>query len=223
MLDKSPAMSSKIPRVEEFVGEESALPTPPAGTRASRTSGSTPAGMFTQPDANSDAFPRDMQEQFFAAMMNAAGMSAPGMDAGGAEQQQRMLESMLGGMTSPDALLAPRGLESAGDPTMQKPKTTPAPPQTRSRGMQLLLKIWPFAHLAILWILLAFFIILREPEAYNAGMTNIERSESRWQRWAELARRKPSEVWDVQSVVSLENICLVVLYSQFRSHSFGRL
>lgn len=76
----------------------------------------------------------------------------------------------------------------------------PAPPVPARRS--LLQKIMPVVHLLAGWLLLAYFVIWKEPVAYDAKQRAADVVESRWKRWAELGWQSPQDGWGVQFVVS---------------------
>lgn len=79
---------------------------------------------------------------------------------------------------------------------------TPKPPPTRLK------KLLPTLHLLSVWVLLAYFVLWREPEVFEAQTFGVNALEGRWKRWAELGRGTVKEGWGVQVVVC-------VLHSQF--------
>ena len=147
----------------------------------------------------------DMQEQqrrLLAAMMGNAGAIPP------PQQQQRRASSVPPQGPSPEdplsALLAMSAQQEGGDmPPMPDFLKNMAPPPTAvARPKTLLEKLLPIVHLAAAWILLAYFIFWKEPEAYESRTYGAVKSDNRWTRWADLARRRPEEGWGVQFVVS---------------------
>lgn len=65
----------------------------------------------------------------------------------------------------------------------------------------LLQKILPIVHLVAGWLLLAYFVIWKEPQAYDAKPGAADATEGRWRRWAELSWKSPNDGWGVQFVV----------------------
>lgn len=81
----------------------------------------------------------------------------------------------------------------------------PAPPKPRS----LLQKVMPLVHVLAGWLLLAYFILWKEPQAFSERPHAPGGAESAWNRWAELIYKQPEGSWGVQFVVS------ILLLSQF--------
>jgi hypothetical protein len=82
----------------------------------------------------------------------------------------------------------------------QTPKTTIAP----GKGPVILnvlirlQKLMPLAHLLLMWILLAYFVLIREPKLLEE-----QTHGSKWRRWSSLARMDPIEAgWRLEVVVS---------------------
>ncbi|KAI0369861.1 hypothetical protein BV20DRAFT_995869 [Pilatotrama ljubarskyi] len=198
------------PGLSEFVGETSDMPTPPAAsTPASRNvsaSARSPfeaAGLGTRvPDPS--VWSEEQQAQFMDALLGAAargpeqsrlppppsstsasaGVPPPGDDPMvalmSALQQQGAGGGMPPGMQFPGAGL--------GMAPLPKPKT-------------LLQKLMPVIHLLAAWMLLAYFVLWKEPEAYEARTHGTDMAGSRWRRWAELSWKSPEDGWGVQPVV----------------------
>ncbi|ESK95560.1 hypothetical protein Moror_12634 [Moniliophthora roreri MCA 2997] len=183
-----------------FVGEETSMPTPPARLSPS------PAPPSPQPhsDASSgldgSVWSEEQQRQLFQALMGAGGGQdlprGAGMGVGpqpGAAPElppelannplAAMLFSAANGGTMPP--LPPSMLGKA--PASQQPQPQVAKPKTTFQ------KLMPLVHLIAIWILLAYFVFMKEPEVQGEvsllesrdGLTSI------WRRWAELAFRDP--------------------------------
>ena len=90
------------------------------------------------------------------------------------------------------------------------PTAPPAPTQRT-----LLQKIMPIVHLIAGWLLLAYFVIWREPQAYEIKQRAADVSESGWKRWAELGSSSPDSGWGVQFVVSVTEIHMVIVVLTF--------
>ena len=122
-------------------------------------------------------------------------------------QQQRRASSVPPQQPMPDdplsALLAMSNQEGGEMPPMPDfLKNMAPPPSVAPKPKTLLEKLLPVVHLAAAWILLAYFIFWKEPEAYESRTYGAVQPENRWTRWADLARRRPEEGWGVQFVVS---------------------
>jgi len=91
------------------------------------------------------------------------------------------------------ALMAqfPQG-QAGQTPSVSPP--TPKPPPT------LLQRLVPILHLLSVWSLLAYFVLWKEPEVFEARTFGAAASEGWWKRWAELGRGIATEGWGVQIV-----------------------
>ena len=69
-------------------------------------------------------------------------------------------------------------------------------------SLKLLQKLLPVVHLIAGWALLAYFVMWKEPQAFEAQPHTSAAEGSAWRRWAELGWRRPEDVWGVQFVVS---------------------
>lgn len=173
------------PTLESFVGEQTGLPMP---TRTSTAAAPQPAARPQAPGAPSRAgtqLPPAQEEQmraFREAFAAAVGPSFPS-------------PPQLGASEDPFAALMASMAQPGGMPSMPQPKIAAVKPKTR------LQKLLPFIHLIAAWILLMYFILRREPEAFESR-THIAPSENLWRRWAELAWESPGDGWGVQPVVS---------------------
>ena len=173
------------PTLESFVGEETNMPRP---TPTSTAAAPQPAPKPQAPGAPSRAGtqPTPAQEEqmraFREALAAAAGGSFP------SSSQPDVGEDPLA------ALMASMG-QPGGMPSMPQQKVAASKPKTR------LQKLLPFIHLIAAWILLMYFVLRREPEAFESR-THHAPSENLWRRWAELAWESPGDGWGVQPVVS---------------------
>ena len=91
--------------------------------------------------------------------------------------------------------------------TRQMPQNANGPKATDAHGITmeasrpktLLEKIMPLIHLVATWSLLAYFAIFKEPEVYDETAPVVKLP--RWQRWAELGWRSPSDRAGIVSLV----------------------
>ena len=208
--------------LRQFVGEETPLPTPPNMSRsASQSQTSTTESGVEGLDPNT--WSRE-QQQLFTALLNAAGGRAGAQDADALQQQQRLLSAMLTGASTPPSM--PQGRASSAPPPPSVPDedtlsalmsmassqgggglppmpnlfqgaAAAAPPAPKT----LLQSLLPVIHVMAAWVLLAYFVLFKEPEAYEIRTHGAVQPESRWARWAELIHRKPDDGWGVQFVV----------------------
>lgn len=89
-----------------------------------------------------------------------------------------------------------------GPPGMMPPNMFMQPPSMPAKRT-LVQKLMPLVHLFAGWLLLGYFVLWKEPQAYNAKPHTSGSLNSRWTRWAELGWQSPKEGWGVQFVVSL--------------------
>jgi hypothetical protein len=73
-------------------------------------------------------------------------------------------------------------------------------------------KIMPLLHILAVWCLLAYFVLLAEPQMYNAVNREDEGAVGLWRRWAELGRQSPL----VENITQAFRVQLVV--RSFLSH-----
>ncbi|PSS00609.1 hypothetical protein PHLCEN_2v4119 [Hermanssonia centrifuga] len=188
--------------LRQFVGEETSLPTPPAGSRRINNASSS---------------------SFAAAGL---GNGTPDPSVWSAEQQQQLLNALMGGNMGPPplpgqgqlpstdspippqdplaalmAMMPPQGDQGAfGMPPGMPPPNmfgqAAAPPKKKT----LLQKIMPLIHFAAAWILLTYFVLWKEPEVFDARTHGIASSDGRWRRWAELGWQNATDGLGVQFV-----------------------
>ncbi len=219
-LDPPLAPLPRTNNLELFVGEESALPTPPAGARNPTAS---PFADFGIP-ASSYPDPSIWSEEQQTRLLNALMAGAQSRSGTQTPQPPSAIESSAdsnatnGTMPEGDpfaALMAMMGQQGppgekdggGGGPgpidlgmLQQNLFNPPTPPVPVRRS--LLQKIMPVVHLLAGWLLLAYFVIWKEPVAYDAKQRAADVVESRWKRWAELGWQSPQDGWGVQFVVS---------------------
>ncbi|TCD60795.1 hypothetical protein EIP91_009508 [Steccherinum ochraceum] len=195
------------PNLEEFVGEESHLPTPPIRSRTASDS-HTPfrsAGLgATQPDPS--VWSEEQQQQLLSALMGGAagGPSLfPGQPqlpssgpSGGSSTDgpapEDPLAAMFSAMTQQQG--GAQGMFGAGMPGMNMQPPAPPTPKT------LVQKLMPLVHLVAAWVLLAYFVIWKEPEVYDTQSYRSFLVQGRWRRWAELGHKSATDGWGVQTV-----------------------
>ncbi|KAL1952391.1 hypothetical protein VTO73DRAFT_1540 [Trametes versicolor] len=203
------------PGLSDFVGETSAMPTPPTSSTPSRNASGSARSPFEAaglgagvPDPS--VWSEDQQAQFMNALLGASAR-AP-------EQQARLPSSSSSATAAPalgpDAPLgddpmatlmaalqqggagegAPPGFQFPGAGTGMMGMAPPPKPKT------LLQKLMPLIHVLSAWFLLAYFVSWKEPEAYEAKTHGSELASSRWRRWAELGWKSPDDGFGVQTV-----------------------
>ncbi|EKM60550.1 uncharacterized protein PHACADRAFT_246560 [Phanerochaete carnosa HHB-10118-sp] len=94
------------------------------------------------------------------------------------------------------------GQGGAGMPPGMVPPNTNMFNQTPDRPAKktFLQKLMPLVHLVAGWMLLAYFVLWKEPQAFEVQPHTSGSTGSAWSRWAELAWRKPEDSWGVQFV-----------------------
>jgi hypothetical protein len=136
-------------------------------------------------------------------------------------QQQQFLQALLGGPPPREsrafdinasltnnaapgdpllALLSGLGIEGGmgrGGEALSQPKPEPKP-------KTLIQKLLPLLHVISVWVLVAFFIFWREPEAFRERNSVAIPSGNTWSRWARLASGTAEQsTWNIEIVVSL--------------------
>ncbi|KAH8111427.1 hypothetical protein DFH11DRAFT_1729368 [Phellopilus nigrolimitatus] len=204
------SLAQKAPTTETFLGEETIMPTPPA--RAS------PAPNPNSNQANPSAWSAEQQQEFLRALMAAPELTGappnpslnarrafqaeadpqigPGAEADAGGGNEDPMAAMLSALTQLTGGQAPPALNFGGMPGMPPmpmgpqttAATTPAPRRT------LLQRLRPVLHLLATWILLAYFALFQEPDAYELRVARV--GTEKWgmfQRWAELGWRRVEE------------------------------
>lgn len=172
------------PTLESFVGEETNAPRPTSTSTAAapRPAQAPQAGAPSRAGTQLPPAQEEQMRAFREALAAAAGPSFPSFPQPGSGED-------------PFAALMASMAQPGGMPSMPQPKVAVTNPKTR------LQKLLPFIHLIAAWILLMYFILRREPEAFESRTHNAP-SENLWRRWAELAWESPGDGWGVQPVVS---------------------
>ncbi|KAI0344198.1 hypothetical protein BDW22DRAFT_1406601 [Trametopsis cervina] len=190
--------------LERFVGEESSLPTP----HGARTASPSPFANFGMPATGADPsiWSEEQQSRLLNALMAGAAQSQtrsaaqtplpPALDGGGAPLPEGdPLAALM-------AMMGPQG-ENGDVPNpfgqgMMPQNLFGPPPPAAPAERTLLQKLMPIVHLIAGWTLLAYFVIWKEPAAYNSKphLTN----DGGWRRWAELGWERPKDGWGVQFV-----------------------
>ena len=105
-------------------------------------------------------------------------------------------------------MLPPGSDGGAGGPPGMMPQNLFAQaPLATPKSRTLLEKLLPLVHLIAGWALLAYFVIWKEPQAYD-DQPHTDATDSRWRRWAELGWKSPTDSWGVQFVVGWDMIPL---------------
>ncbi|KAH9891202.1 hypothetical protein C8Q73DRAFT_792635 [Cubamyces lactineus] len=214
----APLPPRERPGLSDFVGETSDMPTPPAAsTPASRNVSGSARSPFEAAGLGSgvpdpSVWSEEQQTQFMNALLGAAAARGP--------EQPRLPSS------SPS--VAPSSASATTSTSAPPPEADPmaalmsalqqggagAPPgfQFPGAGMGMgmssappkpktfLQKILPLVHIIAAWALLAYFVLWKEPEVYDAKTHGSELAEGRWRRWADLGWKSPEDGWGVQAV-----------------------
>jgi len=149
----------------------------------------------TPPDPS--VLPQDLQQQFMQALMG--GAAPPGMSSFSDNYQPALpapIPSIESNIDSGDPLAALMAQLSQGQPGSTSSTTLPTP----KRPPTLLQKLVPVLHLLSVWALLAYFVLWKEPEVFEARTFGAAAAEGWWRRWGELSRGNVSEGWGVQVV-----------------------
>ncbi|KAH9939035.1 uncharacterized protein BXZ73DRAFT_44092 [Epithele typhae] len=77
---------------------------------------------------------------------------------------------------------------------MMPPQMAPPKPKT------LLQRLMPLVHVVCAWVLLTYFVLWKEPEAYEIKTHGTSAMEGLWSRWADLSWKAPDDGWGVQAV-----------------------
>jgi hypothetical protein len=194
--------------VRQFLGEDTPIGTPAASSRSRTASGalhtppSAPSG-FGAGVPDPSIWSEEQQRQLMNALMGAAGTAPPRF--GQPPQSQATDETALPEDNPLAALMAmmPQQGEQggAGMPPGAMPPNLFGQPPAQPMKRTLLQKVMPIIHLIAGWMLLAFFVLWREPQAFEARPHASSQSGSAWRRWAELGWRRPENSWGVQFVV----------------------
>ncbi|KAI0683330.1 hypothetical protein BC835DRAFT_1296299 [Cytidiella melzeri] len=197
----------------QFVGEEPVLPThPPIGSRSARNASPLPFADFGLP-ASSAPDPSVWSEEQQARLLNALMAGAQSRSANQPPQPTAAIEdnphsssngappegdplaalmAMMGQSGDKEGAAGPMGMMS------QNMFAPPAPPAPAQRTLSQ--KLMPVVHLVAGWALLIYFVIWKEPQAYEAQPRAADATERRWRRWAELGWQSASDNWGVQFV-----------------------
>lgn len=174
---------------------------PPRPSSQSRTPSAssrsrTPPVGLSNTTSDPAVWSEDLQQQFMQALMG--GAAPPRMPPFSDTHRPALPTnpSNAFNVNSGDPLAALMAQLPQGQPGQASNLSppTPRPPPT------LLQKMVPIFHLLSVWALLAYFVLWKEPEAFEAQTLGAS-TEGRWRRWAELGRGTVTEGWDVQVVV----------------------
>ncbi|KAI0317912.1 hypothetical protein OF83DRAFT_1057774 [Amylostereum chailletii] len=186
--------------LENFIGEESSLPTPPSRqTRPTSNFNSSPFDMLgrdggTPPDPS--VWSPEQQQQFIRALMG--GAAAPSPSAGALPAATPPNDPTSSPPEDPFAALMSLAQAQGGAPSgfdFGKGASMPmASPKPKTR----LQKLLPLLHIISVWCLVAYFALWHEPRAFLANTSSSIQSESPWRRWGALATGPPEVKWGVQ-------------------------
>ncbi|TDL22286.1 hypothetical protein BD410DRAFT_821234 [Rickenella mellea] len=185
--------------VETFLGEETNMPRPPPMSTPSPPPAIPGLGSSDGPTA----WTPEQQAEIMRAFMG--GGVLPGMDQNmsGPRPAVPAIENNQSPLPPDDPMSAmmqalaqftgqaPPGVEGA--PPF--PGQSLEPPKPKSMFQ----KLMPVIHLGTTWILLAYFVLIREPEEHEAR-THAADGSGVLQRWADLRWRKPKDLLGVQTV-----------------------
>ncbi|CAL1697030.1 unnamed protein product [Somion occarium] len=206
----------KHPNLEEFVGEETTLPTPPSLSRTSTSS--------RKPSSTSISASSGLSSAGF-------GNHAPDPSVWSEEQQRQLMQALLGGGSAqgnafsgpqPRIPSGPSPDQAAEDPLLALMQSLTAADQPGQAGFggqppaaafpgfaspplppkpkTLVQKLMPLIHVVAAWIVLTYFVIWREPQEFEETNHVVSSSGDWWRRWAELGWKIPGDGWGVQAV-----------------------
>ncbi|RPD70841.1 hypothetical protein L226DRAFT_562663 [Lentinus tigrinus ALCF2SS1-7] len=218
-MHDAPSLPSR--GLTDFVGETSDMPTPAhsstPGTRNvsdAHTSPFSAAGLGSAaPDPS--VWSEEQQQQFMNALLGAAasgqfpGTEQPRPRASSISSSSTAVAPSIAASSStavppPDdpmaALMSALQQGGAGAPPgFQFPGAGAAAQSAAPKPKTLLQKLMPIVHVVCAWMLLAYFVLWKEPEAYEVN-THGGIAGSRWRRWADLAYKAPEDNFSVQTV-----------------------
>jgi len=196
---ETPAPATKS-TTDTFLGDESIMPTPPA--RSSPTpfapGGQAASAQNMDTQGLGTGMPVELQQEFIRALMGSGGMgfppAGPGQDA-----MPQLTDPNAFNNDDPMAAMMNALSQLSGQPPGAMPGAPPPAQQNvvGPRPKSTVQKLLPVLHLLATWILLAFFVVFKEPEAY-VDKPYVIGGSSIWQRWAELNWRKGNSVIGVQ-------------------------
>ena len=179
---------------------------------APRASPAPPPVPPTGSDGGPTAWTTEQQQEFIRALMSApsgptAGGPAPSLQSAGlnADTGDDPMAAMFSALTQMSGQGAPGMGSIPGMPPMAGAEVPVAQPRS------LFVKLRPLLHLLASWILLAFFALKMEPQAYAEQTGVVPTASGTLERWAELARRAPKSSFAIQAVVGLG--CVLLLHS----------
>lgn len=204
------------PTADAFLGEESVMPSPAA--RATPSPAPIPP---TASNGGPSAWTTEQQQEFIRALMNApeqaaqrsiaseptASQAGAGLNADAGDDP---MAAMLNALTQMTGQGVPSGF---GDIPGMPPMPGADIPVTPTRN--LFVKLRPLLHLLASWILLAFFALKMEPEAYADQNHTTAIPPGMLERWARLAWRAPEDFFAVRAVVSIVWLVAILQYRAY--------
>ena len=182
-LSLDPPLPTLGSGLENFVGERSTLPTPPADPPK------------TSPKANKDSYPENrewssaQQQELLRALMGSAGAGQPDLQTLPSIATDPSVEPSATAEDHISTLLA----SLSGGAANTIPNTAPPRPRTLTK------KLLPVLHVVTMLAILVWFVIWKEPETFEASWLSSmvkseggELNEFGWRRWARLARGPPT-------------------------------
>ncbi|KAG6816420.1 hypothetical protein H0H87_006157 [Tephrocybe sp. NHM501043] len=173
-----------------FVGEESAMPTPPKRPSPSPRASveSEPVNPFAPFAAGGVPDPSvwtEQQQQILQALMsgNRSPESLPGLTPTDVDPSLPPMDNPFAAMLAGGGAFSPFPTPVAGA-SGKAPAAEAPPPPTK------LQKMMPFMHLLTTWCLLAYFVLYMEPRLHSETARNLDSlgAGGLWRRWAELGR-----------------------------------
>ncbi|KAA1468304.1 hypothetical protein DENSPDRAFT_833549 [Dentipellis sp. KUC8613] len=176
--------------LENLLGEESPLPTPPTFTSASPANHIPGFDAFglggSSPDPS--VWSQEQQQQLLNALLG----SGPGL---GPPNTSRTLPANGNNIVPEDPLTAVMSSMSLGG-FSGLPK---GPGNSTTKPKSRLQRLLPLVHVLAVWCLVAFFAVWKEPKGFVSNTSAAVLPGGAWRRWAELGKQQIQDGrWSVQ-------------------------
>lgn len=168
--------------LENFVGEESSMPNP--APSIPNTTQELPPEQI--------AFLNSLQERFNAFSQGNANIQANGEEIPLGNNSESISSDPLAAMISQ---MTQQGFNPSAFQQGSSAEVTPAP--ARKTTLQ---KALPLLYLLATWLMLSYFVIIWEPQAYESVMHDLTH-DTLWSRWSELNWREAKGKIGVQAAV----------------------
>ncbi|TFY70148.1 hypothetical protein EVG20_g2857 [Dentipellis fragilis] len=180
--------------LENFLGEDSPLSTPPiitSSSPASRSSGFDAFGLGGSPPDPS-VWSQEQQQQLLNALLG----GGPGL---GPPNTSGTLPATGDNTTPDDPLMAI--MSSMGQGGFGGLPKGPANTATSEKPKSRIQRLMPLVHVLAVWCLVTFFAVWKEPEAFVSNASAAVLPGGAWRRWAELGKQQVRDGgWSVQAM-----------------------